>query len=58
MGTFTKLILTTIVDVVATLVSAYLPLLSCVCGKRARRETSLLGFHNSGVSRIPGARGG
>jgi hypothetical protein len=56
MGAFTELLRTTFVGVVASLVTLCLPLLSPrVRTKPARRETASLGFHSSGVSRLPGA---
>ena len=52
MSTYTELTLTETVAVVASLVTVCLPLLSCVCGKKARREFSLLNLLGSSMSHI------
>jgi hypothetical protein len=56
MSALTNVILTTIVGVIASLVTVCPPLWHIYC-PIARREASRSGAHNSGVSRIPGARG-
>jgi hypothetical protein len=56
MSALTNVILTTIVGVIASLVTVCPPLWHMYC-PIARREASRSGVHNSGVSRIPGARG-
>ena len=58
MGPFARVIPRTTVAVAALLVSAYLAQLPFARGKRVGKDTSTLAFHNLGVSRIPGARGG
>jgi len=57
MSALTNVVLATIVDAVAPLVTVCTPLWHVTC-KIARREASPSGVHNSGVSRIPGASGG
>ena len=57
-GTFAGVIPRATVAVVALLVNVYLPHLPCARGKGAAKDTSSLAFHNLGVFRIPGARGG
>jgi hypothetical protein len=57
MSALTNVVLTTIVDAVAPLVTVCTPLWHVYC-TIARREASPSGVHNSGVSRTPGAYGG
>ena len=58
MSTFTELILTAAVAALTPLVTVCLPLLSCVCGKKARRETPFLNLLGSIIFHIPGADSG
>ena len=56
LGALTLPILTTMVAALHLYICFSPP--SCVCGKGAKRETSLPGFHTLGVSHIPGANNG
>jgi hypothetical protein len=58
MGAFTEFLPTTIVGVLAPLVTVCLPLLSRVRAKKVRRETSWLNLVDSGMFHIPAADGG
>jgi hypothetical protein len=53
MSTLSKLILTTVVGAVASVVSVCIPLLSAVCGKRQEE-----GLPKFGMSHLSGADGG
>src|SRR3712207_1933361 len=56
MGTLTELILTTVVCLVAPLVTVCLPLHSRVCGTEIKSGSSLLGFQNASGRRFCSVR--